>query len=129
LIHHRHLEKRVRFSHSFFFSPSSPSFLISALLVGQFVANTTLTQEEPDVNCKTCGVKVQQTRYRTIRQVDPFDLCANCFLEGRFPSDMSSGEFVKLDSSIFRQGKDEPWTEQETVRSPFSFSFSLYFIY
>jgi len=92
-----------------------PLIHLTVLSLSPVPPNPALAQDEPDIHCKTCGVRVQHTRYRTVRQVDPFDLCANCFLEGRFPSDMSSGEFVKMDMAVFRQGKDEPWSEQETV--------------
>jgi len=46
-----------------------------------------------------------------------FDLCVNCFLEGRFPETMSSADFVKLDTAPFKHDKSENWSDQETVCS------------
>ena len=53
-------------------------------------------------------------RYHSARQ-ESFDICSNCFLDGRFPETMSSSDFVRLDASLVRPNKDNTWTEQETL--------------
>ena len=48
-----------------------------------------------------------------------FELCAPCYLDGRFPSTMFSGDFVKLtiDGAAVAQGSshDDDWTDQEVL--------------
>lgn len=65
-------------------------------------------------NCFTCGVDCTRVRYHSIKTKN-FELCPNCYLEGRFPSTMSSGDFVKLEDSHFKHAQDEDWTDQETL--------------
>ncbi|KAF9113987.1 hypothetical protein BGX27_000380 [Mortierella sp. AM989] len=63
-------------------------------------------------NCFTCGVDCSKSRYHSVKTKN-FELCANCYLEGRFPSTMSSGDFIRFQSQY--QSSDEPWTDQETL--------------
>ncbi|KAF9350397.1 hypothetical protein BGX26_011419 [Mortierella sp. AD094] len=63
-------------------------------------------------NCFTCGSDCSKSRYHSIKTKN-FELCANCYLEGRFPSTMSSGDFIRFQSQ--HQSSDEPWTDQETL--------------
>jgi len=68
-----------------------------------------------DVHCRTCGIAIAGYRYHTSR-LDGFDLCANCFVDGRFPETLSSSDFVRLDSGLKgRADADDGWTEQETL--------------
>ncbi|KAG0013207.1 hypothetical protein BGZ82_002249, partial [Podila clonocystis] len=65
-------------------------------------------------NCFTCGTDCTKTRYHSVKTKN-FELCANCYIEGRFPSTMSSGDFIRMNSQYFKQASDEPWTDQETL--------------
>ncbi|KAG0337496.1 hypothetical protein BG004_007618 [Podila humilis] len=65
-------------------------------------------------NCFTCGTDCTRTRYHSIKTKN-FELCSNCYLEGRFPSAMSSGDFIRMNAQYFKQASDEPWTDQETL--------------
>lgn len=64
-------------------------------------------------NCTTCGVNCTKQRYHSIK-VRSYELCANCFFEGRFPSTMNSGDFVRLDNVPTSTAPDT-WTDQETL--------------
>lgn len=46
-------------------------------------------------HCDTCGVDCTHERYHSLKIRD-FELCPPCYLDGRFPSTMYSGDFVKL---------------------------------
>ncbi|KAK3825737.1 MAG: hypothetical protein J3Q66DRAFT_328476 [Benniella sp.] len=63
-------------------------------------------------NCFTCGVDCSKSRYHSIKTKN-FELCSNCYMEGRFPSTMSSGDFIRFQSQ--HQSTEEPWTDQETL--------------
>ncbi|KAF9215610.1 hypothetical protein BGZ59_000885 [Podila verticillata] len=65
-------------------------------------------------NCFTCGTDCTKTRYHSAKTKN-FELCSNCYLEGRFPSTMSSGDFIRMNSQYFKQASDEPWSDQETL--------------
>lgn len=78
---------------------------------------------KPSHSCDTCGVDCSSSRYQSIRVKD-YALCPPCYLEGRFPTSMYSGDFVRLDGSDFKQsgtsggaasGEDD-WTDEETLK-------------
>ncbi|KAI0739056.1 SWIRM-domain-containing protein [Daedaleopsis nitida] len=72
--------------------------------------------------CDTCGVDCTAARYHSLKTKN-FELCPPCYLEGRFPSHMFSGDFVKLTSATGANGvhqavgtgADEDWTDQEIL--------------
>ncbi|OJT08229.1 SWI/SNF and RSC complexes subunit ssr2 [Trametes pubescens] len=72
--------------------------------------------------CDTCGVDCTPVRYHSLKQKN-FELCPPCYLDGRFPSHMYSGDFVKLTSTISTNGvhqaagaaADDDWTDQEIL--------------
>ena len=43
-------------------------------------------------------------------------MCAACYGEGRFPSSLHSGEFVKLEMGPYEHAPGTVWTDQETLR-------------
>lgn len=65
--------------------------------------------------CDVCGVDCTRVRYHHLTQRN-FELCPACYAEGRFPSNMSTGDFVRLDQSP-APGPDgkEPWSAQERL--------------
>lgn len=68
-------------------------------------------------SCDTCGVDCTAVRYHSLK-VKGFELCQTCYLEGRFPSSMFSGDFVKLTASqsSYAQGNgDDDWSDQEIL--------------
>ncbi|TBU62639.1 SWIRM-domain-containing protein [Dichomitus squalens] len=72
--------------------------------------------------CDTCGVDCTPVRYHSLK-VKNFELCPPCYLDGRFPSNMFSGDFVKLTSAsgangvhqVAGGGVDDDWTDQEIL--------------
>ncbi|KAF8888641.1 SWIRM domain-containing protein [Infundibulicybe gibba] len=68
--------------------------------------------------CNTCGSDCTAVRYHSLKDKN-FELCAPCYLDGRFPSTMFSGDFVKLSSAAANvahgSGTNSDWTDQETL--------------
>ncbi|KAI0631026.1 Smarcc1 protein [Trametes polyzona] len=72
--------------------------------------------------CDTCGVDCTSVRYHSLKQKN-FELCPPCYLDGRFPSHMYSGDFVKLTSATSANGvhqaagaaADDDWSDQEIL--------------
>lgn len=73
-------------------------------------------------SCDTCGVDCTNERYHSLKIRD-YELCPPCYLDGRFPSTMYSGDFVKLTTALNGvKGTDaeekagpETWTDAETL--------------
>jgi SWI/SNF related-matrix-associated actin-dependent regulator of chromatin subfamily C len=63
--------------------------------------------------CDTCGADCTQVRYHSLKE-KKFELCAPCYLDGRFPSSMFSGDFVKLTSAAAGTASDD-WTDAEVL--------------
>ncbi|KAF9985875.1 hypothetical protein BGZ75_002454 [Mortierella antarctica] len=63
-------------------------------------------------SCFTCGTDCTKSRYHSTKTKN-FELCANCYLEGRFPSTMASGDFIRFQTQNYNT--EEPWTDQETL--------------
>ncbi|WFD44529.1 SWI/SNF and RSC complex subunit Ssr2 [Malassezia psittaci] len=78
-------------------------------------------ESKPGYACDTCGVDCSASRYQSTRVKD-FGLCPNCYLEGRFPTSMYSGDFVRLEDTPFKQAGNvngqsaDDWTDQETLK-------------
>ncbi|KAG6336388.1 hypothetical protein ID866_2708 [Astraeus odoratus] len=67
--------------------------------------------------CDTCGTDCTAVRYHSLKVKD-FELCQPCYLDGRFPSTMFSGDFVKLTATppnIRHGAGDEEWSDQEVL--------------
>ncbi|KAF8216271.1 Smarcc1 protein [Mycena galopus ATCC 62051] len=62
--------------------------------------------------CDTCGADCTQVRYHSLKE-KKFELCGPCYLDGRFPSSMFSGDFVKLTAAAGAPSDD--WTDQEVL--------------
>ncbi|RKP09935.1 SWIRM domain-containing protein [Thamnocephalis sphaerospora] len=64
-------------------------------------------------NCATCGVECTKLRYHHMKN-KLFDVCPNCYRDGRFPSNMFSGDFVRIAGRHSEPG--EVWSDEETLR-------------
>ncbi|KAI3640287.1 hypothetical protein MIR68_001165 [Amoeboaphelidium protococcarum] len=71
-------------------------------------------KKQKQYQCATCGVDCSSVRYHNVKN-NEMNLCPLCFLEGRFPSSMSSGEFVKIDTSNAIKGSEYEWSQEENM--------------
>lgn len=78
----------------------------------------------PSFSCDTCGSDCTRSRYHSIKSKN-YAICPTCYQEGRFPSSMFSGDFVRLDDAAFKQGGGSAnidgivtpeWSDVETLR-------------
>ncbi|WFD30546.1 SWI/SNF and RSC complex subunit Ssr2 [Malassezia sp. CBS 17886] len=76
---------------------------------------------KPAYACDTCGADCTPSRYQSVR-AKGFALCPPCYLEGRFPTSMYSGDFVRLDDAAFRHAGSTAgdtggdWSDEETLK-------------
>ncbi|KAI0720769.1 SWIRM-domain-containing protein [Cerioporus squamosus] len=96
----------------------------SALANGASAPNGVGGDNAPTIKyqCDTCGVDCTSVRYHSLKTKN-FELCPPCYLDGRFPSHMFSGDFVKLTSATgangvhqaLGTGADDDWSDQEIL--------------
>ncbi|OLL25319.1 SWI/SNF and RSC complexes subunit ssr2, partial [Neolecta irregularis DAH-3] len=72
------------------------------------------TEGRKQYNCYTCGVDCSRVRYHSLKN-KRFELCPNCYMEGRFPSTSHSCDFVRMEESKLKTDKDEEWSDQESL--------------
>jgi SWI/SNF related-matrix-associated actin-dependent regulator of chromatin subfamily C len=66
-------------------------------------------------NCLVCGVDCTSLRFHCTKSGQNVDLCTNCYHEARFPSNLHSGDFIKLDNSTGVKKEKSDWTDQEIL--------------
>ena len=64
--------------------------------------------------CKSCKVDCSTVRYQSIKYKG-FQVCIDCFLEGRFSSTMCSGDFIRMEAPE-NDMLDDDWSSSEMVR-------------
>ncbi|OJJ44888.1 hypothetical protein ASPZODRAFT_644027 [Penicilliopsis zonata CBS 506.65] len=78
-------------------------------------------------HCFSCGIDCTRLRFHYAKSTpatanpnapdSKYDLCPNCFLQGRMPSSHSASDFVKLEDKSYSSipDKDAPWSDSELV--------------
>ncbi|KAG2535631.1 hypothetical protein PVAP13_9NG127400 [Panicum virgatum] len=71
---------------------------------------------EPSVeyHCNSCSVDCSRKRYHCRTQAD-FDLCCDCYSEGKFDPGMAKTDFILMDSSEVSGASGTSWTDEETL--------------
>ncbi|GAA6020616.1 hypothetical protein JCM11491_001117 [Sporobolomyces phaffii] len=66
--------------------------------------------------CHTCGTTTTTVRYASLESHGAVALCPACYSEGRFPSSLHSGDFVRIDAGdAYAHADANPWSDQETL--------------
>ncbi|OCK86063.1 SWIRM-domain-containing protein [Lepidopterella palustris CBS 459.81] len=79
-------------------------------------------------HCYSCGIDCTRVRYHNSKSAPhsapgktaamvKYDLCPNCFLEGRFPASSKAAEYTKIENERYSAlpDRDAPWTDAETL--------------
>ncbi|KAG6109727.1 hypothetical protein E4U13_005707 [Claviceps humidiphila] len=74
------------------------------------------------INCHQCGNDCTRVYYHS-SQTDSspqakYDVCPNCFMEGRLPSNHTSSMYSKIENPTYTSSldRDAPWSDSETLR-------------
>ncbi|KAL6637740.1 hypothetical protein ACP70R_025312 [Stipagrostis hirtigluma subsp. patula] len=88
-----------------------PSLFPDPALVEDVVAAA-----EPSVeyHCNSCSVDCSRKRYHCRTQAD-FDLCCDCYNEGKFDTGMEKTDFILMDSAEVSGASGTSWTDEETL--------------
>ncbi|KAJ9135534.1 hypothetical protein P3X46_032709 [Hevea brasiliensis] len=97
-----------------------PNLSTPALAPGLFpessLAEELVRPEEPAVeyHCNSCSADCSRKRYHCQKKAD-YDLCADCFSNGIFGSNMSSSDFILMEPAEAPGLSGGKWTDQETL--------------
>ncbi|KAF2316381.1 hypothetical protein GH714_041722 [Hevea brasiliensis] len=97
-----------------------PNLSTPAMASGFFpessLAEELVRAEGPAVeyHCNSCSTDCSRKRYHCQKQAD-YDLCADCFNNGKFGSDMSSSDFILMEPAEAPGLSGGKWTDQETL--------------
>ncbi|PHU10594.1 hypothetical protein BC332_22454 [Capsicum chinense] len=75
-----------------------------------------LKSEGPAVeyHCNSCSADCSRKRYHCQKEAD-FDLCSECFNNGKFGSGMSPSDFIVMEPGEVGSASGGKWTDQETL--------------
>ncbi|CAL1353433.1 unnamed protein product [Linum trigynum] len=95
---------------------SSTTSVSSGLFPDSTIAEELLQPEGPSVeyHCNSCSADCSRKRYHCQKQAD-YDLCADCFNNGKFDPDMSSSDFILMEPAEAHGLSGGKWTDQETL--------------
>ncbi|CAN6270841.1 unnamed protein product [Urochloa humidicola] len=117
------IEKLFQFEtvHSYLVPVSKKAEVISPVQFTSFLSEPTrsedaITAAESSVeyHCNSCSVDCSRKRYHCKTQVD-FDLCSDCYNEGKFDEGMSKADFILMEYAEVSGSGGSNWTDQETL--------------
>ncbi|KAG8097987.1 hypothetical protein GUJ93_ZPchr0013g33809 [Zizania palustris] len=87
-----------------------------SLLPDPALVEDVISAAEPSVeyHCNSCSVDCSKKRYHCRTQAD-FDLCSDCYNEGKFDVGMEKTDFILMDSSEVSGASGTSWTDEETL--------------
>lgn len=87
---------------------------VNLFLYQQSLSSTHLST----ITCHSCGLLCEEEFYHCLK-IPSINICKPCFYDGRFPSTMFSGDFIRLPVmdplSQDQSHSLDPWSEQETL--------------
>lgn len=84
-------------------------------------------ESKKKAHCFSCGIDCTKLRFHYAKSASTsanattpdtkYDLCPNCFLQGRMPSSHNASDFVKLEDKSYSHltDKDTPWSDSEVI--------------
>jgi SWI/SNF related-matrix-associated actin-dependent regulator of chromatin subfamily C len=71
--------------------------------------------QDKKYSCKTCEVDCSRVRYHCLKEPE-LNICPLCYVDGRFPANYFSGDFLKIDvENSVKHASDDDWSEQEVL--------------
>ncbi|XP_031381623.1 SWI/SNF complex subunit SWI3D isoform X2 [Punica granatum] len=90
--------------------------VMSGLFSESTFAEELVKPEGPAVeyHCNSCSADCSRKRYHCQKQAD-FDLCTECYSNGKFGSGMSASDFILMEPAELHGAGGGNWTDQETL--------------
>ncbi|XP_071935450.1 SWI/SNF complex subunit SWI3D-like isoform X1 [Coffea arabica] len=86
----------------------------SGLFPESAISEELVKSEGVEYHCNSCSADCSRKRYHCQKQAD-FDLCTECFNNGKFGSDMSPSDFIVMEPAEAGGASGGNWTDQETL--------------
>ncbi|KAL0921855.1 hypothetical protein M5K25_008969 [Dendrobium thyrsiflorum] len=95
---------------------SPPPSMLPQLLPESALLDDMMRPVDPSVeyHCNSCSGDCSRRRYHCQKQAD-FDLCAECYSNGKFGSGMTPADFILMESAEGPGVSSRSWTDQETL--------------
>ncbi|CAN6482096.1 unnamed protein product [Victoria cruziana] len=91
--------------------------LVPGILPESAIPDALLPHEGPAVeyHCNSCSADCSRKRYHCQKQAD-FDLCSECYTDGKFGSGMTSADFILMEPGTEMSGTSSgSWSDQEIL--------------
>jgi len=117
------IEKLFQFEtvHSYLVPVSKKAEIIAPVQFTSFLSQPKLAEDaitaaesSVEYHCNSCSVDCSRKRYHCRTQVD-FDLCSDCYNEGKFDEGMSKADFILMEYAEVPGSGGSNWTDQETL--------------
>ncbi|XP_070041660.1 SWI/SNF complex subunit SWI3D isoform X1 [Nicotiana tomentosiformis] len=115
------VDKLFRFESDETWTPVLPRSSVATPMSSGFfpesaIAEELMKSEGPAVeyHCNSCSADCSRKRYHCQKQAD-FDLCSECFNNGKFGSGMSPSDFILMEPAEAGGASGGKWTDQETL--------------
>ncbi|KAG2570335.1 SWI/SNF complex subunit SWI3D-like isoform X1 [Panicum virgatum] len=117
------IEKLFQFEtvHSYLVPVSKKAEIIAPVQFTSFLSQPKLAEDaitaaesSVEYHCNSCSVDCSRKRYHCRTQVD-FDLCSDCYNEGKFDEGMSKADFILMEYAEVPGSSGSNWTDQETL--------------
>ncbi|XP_011037606.1 PREDICTED: SWI/SNF complex subunit SWI3D-like [Populus euphratica] len=95
-----------------FTAPTTPSRLFPESAIAEELAK--LEGPSVEYHCNSCSADCSRKRYHCQKKAD-YDLCADCFNNRKFGSNMSSSDFILMEPAEAAGVSGGKWTDQETL--------------
>ncbi|KAJ6707866.1 SWI/SNF COMPLEX-RELATED [Salix viminalis] len=95
-----------------FIAPTTPSRLFPESAIAEELAK--LEGPSVEYHCNSCSADCSRKRYHCQKEAD-YDLCADCFNNRKFGSNMSSSDFILMEPAEAAGVSGGKWTDQETL--------------
>ncbi|KAF9684351.1 hypothetical protein SADUNF_Sadunf04G0109300 [Salix dunnii] len=95
-----------------FTAPTTPSRLFPEPAIAEELAK--LEGPSVEYHCNSCSADCSRKRYHCQKEAD-YDLCADCFNNRKFGSNMSSSDFILMEPAEAAGVSGGKWTDQETL--------------
>ncbi|OMO74280.1 Zinc finger, ZZ-type [Corchorus capsularis] len=95
-------------------NPSTPSVPSGFFPESAIAEDLVRPEGPPEYHCNSCSADCSRKRYHCQKQAD-FDLCTDCFNNGKFGSGMSSSDFILMEPAEVPGLTGGKWTDQETL--------------
>ncbi|KAK4378358.1 hypothetical protein RND71_000220 [Anisodus tanguticus] len=116
------IDKLFRFKSDETWTPVLPRSSVATPSVSSgFFPESALTEElmksegpAVEYHCNSCSADCSRKRYHCQKEAD-FDLCSECFNNGKFGSGMSPSDFILMEPGEAGGASGGNWTDQETL--------------